>query len=110
MNTAGNDMPSNKGGNPQRRKPVRMTFNFSWFYIILIIGIIWMFFNQGGANPQKIEWTDVKEQIKAGDVKEIVFIRNDFEGRVTIKPRCSEEVPPLHIPRIRQLQSGGDFR
>ena len=86
MNTAGNDMPSNKGGNPQRRKPVRMTFNFSWFYIILIIGIIWMFFNQGGANPQKIEWTDVKEQIKAGDVKEIVFIRNDFEGRVTIKP------------------------
>lgn len=63
-----------------------MSFNFSWFYIILIIGIIWMFFNQGGANPQKIEWSDVKEQIRAGDVKEIVFIRNDFEGRVTIKP------------------------
>ena len=63
-----------------------MNFSFSWFYIILIFGIIWMFFNQGGANPQKIEWDDVKEQIKAGDVKEIVFIRNDFEGRVTIKP------------------------
>ena len=63
-----------------------MNFSFSWFYIILIFGIIWMFFNQGGANPQKIEWDDVKEQIKAGDVKEIVFIRNNFEGRVTIKP------------------------
>ena len=86
MNTAGSDKPSDRGNNPQRRKPVRMSFSFSWFYIILIFGIIWMFFNQGGANPQKIEWPDVKEQILAGDVKEIVFIRNDFEGRVTIKP------------------------
>ena len=45
-----------------------------------------MFFNQGGANPQKIEWDQVKAQIEAGDVKEIVFIRNDYEGRVTIRP------------------------
>ena len=45
-----------------------------------------MFFNQGGANPQKIEWEQVKEQIEAGDVKEIVFVRNDYQGKVTIKP------------------------
>ena len=86
MSIIGNDRPSQGGKGPQRKRPVRMNFSFSWFYIILIFGIIWMFFNQGGANPQKIEWDDVKEQIKAGDVKEIVFIRNDFEGRVTIKP------------------------
>ena len=54
--------------------------------MILLFAIVWMFFNQGGANPQKIEWEDVKEQIKAGDVKQITFIRNDFEGRVTIRP------------------------
>ena len=86
MSIIGNDRPSQGGKGPQRKRPVRMNFSFSWFYIILIFGIIWMFFNQGGANPQKIEWDDVKEQIRAGDVKEIVFIRNDFEGRVTIKP------------------------
>ena len=86
MSIIGNDRPSQGGKGPQRKRPVRMNFSFSWFYIILIFGIIWMFFNQGGANPQKIEWDDVKKQIKAGDVKEIVFIRNDFEGRVTIKP------------------------
>ena len=86
MSIIGNDRPSQGGKGPQRKRPVRMNFSFSWFYIILIFGIIWMFFNQGGANPQKIEWDDVKEQIKAGDVKEIVFIRNDLEGRVTIKP------------------------
>ena len=58
----------------------------SWIYLLLIFGIFWMFFNNGGANPQKIEWDEVKTQIASGDVKEIVFIRNDFEGRVTIRP------------------------
>ena len=69
---------------PRNRKG--LSFGMSWFYIILIFGIIWMFFNQGGANPQKIEWEQVKEQIESGDVKEIVFVRNDYEGKVTIRP------------------------
>ena len=68
------------------KRPKRITFNMSWIYILLIFGIIWMFFNQGGANPQKIEWEDLKTMVEDGDVKEIVFIRNDFEGRVTIRP------------------------
>ena len=45
-----------------------------------------MFFNQDGANPQKEEWEEVKEQWLAGDIKEVVFVRNEFEGHVTIKP------------------------
>ena len=76
-----------KGRNGKRdRKPVKVTFNMSWLYILLIFGIIWMFFNQGGANPQKIEWEEVKEMARAGDIKEITFVRNDFEGKVTIRP------------------------
>ena len=82
-----NDNPnSNPGQGKDPRKTVNIRFNFSWIYLILLFAIVWMFFNQGGANPQKIEWEDVKEQIKAGDVKQITFIRNDFEGRVTIRP------------------------
>ena len=77
---------TNNQGQKDPRKPVNIRFNFSWIYMILLIVIVWMFFNQGGANPQKIEWEDVKEQILAGDVKEITFIRNDYEGRVTVKP------------------------
>ena len=77
---------TNNQGQKDPRKPVNIRFNFSWIYMILLIVIVWMFFNQGGANPQKIEWEDVKEQILTGDVKEITFIRNDYEGRVTIKP------------------------
>ena len=66
-------------------------FNFSWIYMILMLVIVWMFFNQGGSNPQKIEWDDVRQQILAGDVKEIVFVRNDFEGKVTIRPDSLEK-------------------
>ena len=65
---------------------MKFTFNVSWIYIILFIGIGWMFFNQGGANPQKEEWDEVKKQWLAGDIKEVVFVRNEFEGRVTIRP------------------------
>ena len=68
------------------RKPVRLSFNISWIYLIFFIGIIWMFFNQDGANPQKEEWDDVRKQWLAGDIKEVVFIRNEFEGRVTVRP------------------------
>ena len=68
------------------RKPIRIVFNMSWIYMLLVLGIIWMFFNQGGANPQKIEWDEFKTMASSGDVKEVVFVRNDFEGRVTIRP------------------------
>ena len=78
-------MAENKG-NPQKRKPIRINIGISWLYILLMFGIGWMFFNQSGANPQKEEWSDVKAQWLAGDIKEIVFIRNKYDGNVTIRP------------------------
>lgn len=72
---------------PHGKKPVRIRFNISWIYILLLFGIGYMFFNQGGsANPQKEEWAEVKQQWLDGDIKEVVFIRNEYEGRVTMKP------------------------
>ena len=72
---------------PRRKKPVKISFGISWIYIILFIGIGYMFFNQGGnANPQKEEWAEVKQQWLDGDIKEVTFIRNEFEGHVTIRP------------------------
>ena len=68
------------------KKPIKVNLGVSWIYIILLIGIGWMFFNQGGANPQKEEWADVKAQWLAGDIKEVVFIRNKFDGQVTVRP------------------------
>ncbi len=72
---------------PHGKKPVRIRFNISWIYILLLFGIGYMFFNQGGSsNPQKEEWAEVKQQWLDGDIKEVVFIRNEYEGRVTMKP------------------------
>ncbi len=72
---------------PRGKKPVKVQVGISWIYIILLIGIGYMFFNQGSAaNPQKEEWAEVQKQWLDGDIKEITFIRNEYEGRVTIKP------------------------
>ena len=79
-------MADNKKNNIPPKKPIKVRFNISWIYILLMIGIGWMFFNQGAANPQKEEWADVKEQWAAGDIKEIVFVRNKYDGQVTIRP------------------------
>lgn len=77
---------TNKNGNKPQRKIVTINFGFSWLYIPLIIGILYLMFTSGSAKPMKIEWADVKEMIQAGDVKDIVYIRNDYKGDVTIRP------------------------
>ena len=72
--------------NNKDKKTRKITFRVSWIYFLLLIGIGWMFFNQGGANPQKEEWAEVKQQWLDGDILEVVFIRNEFEGRITMRP------------------------
>ena len=79
-------MAGNEKKNTQPKKPIKINIGISWIYILLLIGIGWMFFNQNGANPQKEEWADVKAQWLSGDIKEIVFIRNKYDGQVTIRP------------------------
>ncbi len=82
--------PSNKPKTPDgkdpRRNVVRIRFNFSWFYLLLILGLGWMLFNNSGANPQKIEWAEVQEIFLKGDIKEIDFVRNDYKGSITVRP------------------------
>ena len=98
---------------PRKGKTIRFRFNLSWIYIILLIAIGWMFFNQSGANPQKEEWDEVKEQWLAGDIKEVVFVRNEFEGHITIKPDRIEKYSarfagniPVKSPHFVFLVSG----
>ena len=78
-------MPNNNQNDPNR-KVYRVKFNFSWLYLILVMGIGWLLLNNSGANPQKIEWAEVKEMFQAGDIKEITFVRNNFKGDITVRP------------------------
>jgi cell division protease FtsH len=75
-----------KDGKDPRKKVVRVRINFSWFYLLLIFAIGWMLFSQGGTSPAKIEWAEVQTMFKAGDIKEIHFVRNDYKGTITVKP------------------------
>ena len=85
------NMAEQNNNKPQGRKPVRIRFNISWIYFILLIAMGWMLFQNDGANPQKEEWADVQKQWLAGDIKEVVFIRNEYEGRVTLRPERIEK-------------------
>lgn len=76
---------TNNNKNP-KNKIIRINVGLSWLYIPLLVGLLYLAFFSGGSNPQKAEWSDVKEMVASGDVKDILFIRNDFKGEVTIKP------------------------
>ena len=74
----------NKKNTPQGRKPIK--FRFSSIYYIIILAIIYGIFTQYGTTPPKEEWDEVKQQWLAGDIKSVTFVRNEYEGMVTIKP------------------------
>lgn len=80
-------MANNTNSNKDpKNKIIRINIGLSWLYIPLLVGLLYLAFFSGGSNPQKAEWSDVKEMVASGDVKDILFIRNDFKGEVTIKP------------------------
>ena len=81
-----NNNKNQPGDGRPPRKTIKIKFNLSWLYLLLILGIGWMVFQGDGANPQKIEWPEVQEMVRAGDVKEIRFVWNDYKGSVTVKP------------------------
>ena len=99
---ADNTDNNNNNGKDPRRKIVRVRINFSWFYLLLIFAIGWMLFSQGGASPAKIEWAEVQSIFKAGDIKDIHFVRNDYKGTITIKPdrlaKYADKFPGGEVP------------
>ena len=89
---------------PKGRKGFSFSFNFSWFYLLLILGIGWLLFsNQQSSDPQKIEWQDVQTMAQAGDIEEIVFVRNDIRGEIKVRPerlaKYADEFPGGVVPR-----------
>lgn len=79
---------NNKGKQP---KIIRINIGLSWLYILIIGGIIWMLFSNTGSKPQKVEWEEVQMMAQEGDIKNIVFIRNEFKGEITIQPEKLEK-------------------
>ncbi|MBQ1647428.1 MAG: hypothetical protein II047_03000, partial [Bacteroidales bacterium] len=88
--------------------------NLSWaLYAILIIGIGWMLFNNRGAQAEKVEWAQVEQMIREGDVKEVKYIRNDYKGTVSLRAESVKKyanlypggIPPKSSPHFFFLTS-----
>ncbi len=95
---------ADKKKDPKGGKTFRVSFNFSWLYILLILGIGWLLFsNQQSSEPQKIEWQQVQTMAQSGDIEEIVFVRNDLQGEVKVRPerlaKYADQFPGGAVPR-----------
>ena len=90
-----------KQNNKSKVKVFRI--NLSWLYILLLIGIGFLLFNKGASNPQKVEWPEVVEMVSKGDVEEITFVRNDYQGYIKVKPerlsRYADRFGSAGVPR-----------
>ena len=95
---------ADKKKDPKGWKTVRVSFNFSWLYLLLILGIGWLLFsNQQSSEPQKIEWQQVQTMAQSGDIEEIVFVRNDIRGEIKVRPerlaKYADQFPGGAVPR-----------
>lgn len=79
-------MSSDNSKKPNRKKNIKVVrINLAWIYIPILALIIWMLFSNRQSPSIKVEWPEVKEMARQGDVKTIEFVRNDYKGMVSIK-------------------------
>ena len=85
--------------NPNNKRPSKVRIvriNLSWIlYLLLLVAIGWMLFSNSGVPPQKIEWTQVQQMMRDGDIKEIHFVRNDYKGNISVKPESMAKYADL---------------
>ena len=87
-----------KQNNKKRKPKVRVIrINLGWvFYLALVLFIGWMLLGNTDPQPEKLEWAQVEEMIKAGDVKEVKYVRNDCKGSVTVRPESLQKYLSLY--------------
>ncbi|MBQ4379933.1 MAG: ATP-dependent metallopeptidase FtsH/Yme1/Tma family protein, partial [Bacteroidaceae bacterium] len=80
--------PNKKGGGtPQPR------FNLSWLYVMLIGGILYMYFfnNESGAE-KKIDYTTFKEYVEKGYASDIVIDKRELTVEMYVKRQYDRKV------------------
>ena len=94
-----NTYPKNDGN---RRKgpsrPPRRGFNwFSLIYLVLLLGLAYMWSSSGTSNPLKKEWIDVKDGLLvSGDVDKLVYVRNEHKGEIHLKQSSLDKYKNLY--------------
>ena len=87
-----------KNDTPRRSNRPRRGFNwFSLVYLVLILGMAYMWGTSGTADPLKKEWLDVKEGILlSGDVDKLVYVRNEHKGEIFLKQSALDKYKNLY--------------
>ena len=85
------NLPQDNG--PRRTRQPRRGFSwFSLIYLVLLLGLAYMWSSSGTANPLKKEWSDVKDGLLvSGDVDKLVYIRNEHKGEIYLKQSALEK-------------------
>ena len=90
-------MAQKQGRNKKNPQIKVVRINLSWvLYALLIISIGWMLFNNRGAQAEKVEWAQVEQMIKDGDVREVKYVRNDYRGTVSLRPESVQKYSALY--------------
>ena len=95
-----------------RRGPRVISFS-GIFYLLIILGLVYMWTKSSTADPVKKEWLDVKDELlRSGDVEKLVYIRNERRGEIHLKQNSIEKyknifagVPPKSGPHFYFLVS-----
>ncbi|MBQ3743950.1 MAG: ATP-dependent zinc metalloprotease FtsH [Bacteroidales bacterium] len=95
-NNRGQKAPQNNPSNRSRQP--RRGFNwFSLIYLVLLLGLAYMWSSTGTADPLKREWFDVKETLlTSGDVEKLVYVRNEHKGEIFLKQAALEKYKNLY--------------
>ena len=83
--------------NPRRMRQPRRGFNwFSLVYLLLMLGLAYMWTTTGTSDPLKREWIDVKEGLlTSGDVEKLVYVRNEHKGEIFLKQNALDKYKNL---------------
>ncbi len=95
-NNRGQRAPQNNPSNRSRQP--RRGFNwFSLIYLVLLLGLAYMWSSTGTADPLKREWIDVKETLlTSGDVEKLVYVRNEYKGEIYLKQAALDKYKNLY--------------
>ncbi|MBO4536090.1 MAG: AAA family ATPase, partial [Bacteroidales bacterium] len=95
-NNRGQKSPQNNSS--RRDRQPRRGFNwFSIVYLLLLLGLVYMWSSMGTADPLKREWIDVKETLlTSGDVEKLVYVRNEHKGEIFLKQSALDKYKNLY--------------
>ncbi len=79
--------------NRKKNKMRQPKFNFTWLYVVLIAGIVFMFFNRKDSNVTKdVDYTRFKTYVEKGYASDIVISKSDLTLNMYVKPQYDRKV------------------